>query len=63
MKQYKTIYSGDIIEDTKVLMQFYNEKNLKLKKLAGRMKTKNYTLGRNFYSLRPKLVYPLIPYE
>ena len=40
--------SGDIIEDTKILMQFYNEKNLKLKKLAGRMKTKNYTLGTHF---------------
>merc|ERR1712026_445073 len=37
--------SGDLIEDTKILMQFYNEKNLKLKKLAGRMKTKNYTLA------------------
>merc|ERR1711953_1309042 len=37
--------SGDIVEDTKILMQFYNEKNLKLKKLVGRMKNQNNTLA------------------
>ena len=44
--------SGDLIEDTKILMMFYNEKNLKLRRLAGRMKNNNYTLGKAFISLR-----------
>merc|ERR1711953_102137 len=37
--------SGDLIDDTKILMMFYNEKNLKLRRLAGRMKNNNYTLA------------------
>lgn len=37
--------TGDIIEDTKLLMLFFNEKNAKLRKLASRMNNKNYSLG------------------
>ena len=37
--------SGDIIEDTKILMQFYNEKNQKLRKLISRMKSRDSSLG------------------
>lgn len=37
--------SGELIEDTKLLMQFYNEKNQKLRKLISKMKSRNSSLG------------------
>ena len=39
--------SGVLIEDTKILMQFYTEKNQKLRKMISRMKSRNSSLGRN----------------
>ena len=39
--------SGVLIEDTKILMQFYTEKNQKLRKMISRMKSRNSSLGKN----------------
>jgi len=44
--------SGDLIEDTKILMQFYNEKNQKLRKLISRMKSRDSSLGNAQETLR-----------